>query len=639
VNHSSSVRPLLTMLGAFCLMLMVMALNPALTQAGAATIGDNSPIHGASALSGEVPGQTAPEANPTGQNCTYTQGYWKNHEENWPVTSLVVGNTTYTQAELLAIFNRSAGGDATYILAHQLIAAKLNIANGADPSSVSQAVASADTWLIAHPLGSKPKNPARAEGIALSVILDDFNNGRIGPGHCDSNPNPAPTATPQPPTATPEPPTATPEPSPTATVPPPPQNISGRVWQENRTPDGLRSDEEPAVAGVLVRLYDAGNNPLGSTTTNGDGAYSFNGLTTSSSGVTYYVEIDESNFASTGALFNLALTTQNAAGVSEDRDSDYPVAAPHRLEVVLMPGADATSIDAGVYVQAQSCTVGLDLYYVLDLSGSMDLGYGMDSQGNSITKLQAAAKAIQHTNQMIYSWNNGSRVGLLTFYGNAGGTQVSSFVDQNLELLTLNDPFDPGNTHYNNFQNILPQLGANGTTPTAAALEVAYRRLSDSWDSNHVPVIILITDGVPTVNGDNPLGPPNPFDYNGYSGYLFNDADVQGVTVRDGMGGFRSIADVRTSGMPYVFAGGVNLFAGDPVADAMDQANDAMMFGPPGLNIHGVAIQSQFSGDIFNDGLIEYVSAGVGNGIFADSENLNELTADLEAAVAQSSCD
>jgi hypothetical protein len=75
-------------------------------------------------------------------------------------------------------------GDATYILAHQLIAAKLNILSGADNSAVADIIANADEWLIANPLGSKPDGPVRQEGIAMAGILDQYNNGIIGPGHC-----------------------------------------------------------------------------------------------------------------------------------------------------------------------------------------------------------------------------------------------------------------------------------------------------------------------------------------------------------------------------------------------------------------------------------------------------------------------
>jgi uncharacterized repeat protein (TIGR01451 family) len=121
----------------------------------------------------------------TANNCTYTQGYWKNHPDAWPVENITIGGVTYTQAEAIAIFNTEPDGDATYILAHQLIAAKLNILNGADPSAVATTIDQADDWLTTHPLGSDPPHPDREQAIVLSETLDDYNNGLIGPGHCD----------------------------------------------------------------------------------------------------------------------------------------------------------------------------------------------------------------------------------------------------------------------------------------------------------------------------------------------------------------------------------------------------------------------------------------------------------------------
>src|SRR5262245_61381251 len=70
--------------------------------------------------------------------CPLSQGYWKNHPGVWPLRSLVLGNATnpdhtYTQGELLALLQTAARGDASVILADQLIAAKLNVANGSNP--------------------------------------------------------------------------------------------------------------------------------------------------------------------------------------------------------------------------------------------------------------------------------------------------------------------------------------------------------------------------------------------------------------------------------------------------------------------------------------------------------------------------
>ena len=134
------------------------------------------------------------------QNCTYTQGYWKNHgagachsgnnADVWPAGSLTLGTVNYTAAQLCAIFNQPAEGNGLTSLAHQLIAAKLNIAQGAvAPAAVAQAIADADALiggLVAPPIGAGSLAPAVTSG--LTNTLDQFNNGVTGPGHCGATP-------------------------------------------------------------------------------------------------------------------------------------------------------------------------------------------------------------------------------------------------------------------------------------------------------------------------------------------------------------------------------------------------------------------------------------------------------------------
>lgn len=118
-------------------------------------------------------------------NCTFTQGYWKNHPSAWPVTSLTVGTVVYTQAELLSILGQSVRGNGLVSLAHQLIAAKLNVANGADPSVISATIAVVDALiggLVVPPVGSGFLSPSSTS--SYTQVLDDYNNGIIGPGHC-----------------------------------------------------------------------------------------------------------------------------------------------------------------------------------------------------------------------------------------------------------------------------------------------------------------------------------------------------------------------------------------------------------------------------------------------------------------------
>jgi hypothetical protein len=134
---------------------------------------------------------TSPCVPPPG--CTYTQGFWKTHGpiptgnnvNEWPVTGLTLGTVAYTDLELLSIFNTPAGGNGLISLAHQLMAAKLNVANGADGTSVAAAIAAADALignLIVPPVGAGSLPPSATS--SLTGTLDSFNNGLIGPGHC-----------------------------------------------------------------------------------------------------------------------------------------------------------------------------------------------------------------------------------------------------------------------------------------------------------------------------------------------------------------------------------------------------------------------------------------------------------------------
>ena len=134
-----------------------------------------------------------PTATPDVNNCTYTTGYWKNHPEAWPVEEITIGGLTFAKEVAITFLETPPGDDATYILARQLIPAKLNVLKGADPSAVEATITGADNWLGEHPLGSDPSNPDRDRGIALAGMLDEYNNGVIGPGHCGDE-----TATPTP---------------------------------------------------------------------------------------------------------------------------------------------------------------------------------------------------------------------------------------------------------------------------------------------------------------------------------------------------------------------------------------------------------------------------------------------------------
>ena len=122
----------------------------------------------------------------THEVCRFTLGYWKNHSSAWPVSSLKLGNVTYTKAQLLLILGQPSLGNGLSILAHQLIAAKLNVYLSAPPAGIASAIVAADAMignLICRPItgwGSL----SSASTNSLSIQLDDFNNGKTSGDSC-----------------------------------------------------------------------------------------------------------------------------------------------------------------------------------------------------------------------------------------------------------------------------------------------------------------------------------------------------------------------------------------------------------------------------------------------------------------------
>ena len=121
--------------------------------------------------------------------CARGQGFWKNHPSGWPVSTLTLGSQTYTESELLAVSRtppaQQSGTDASLILARQLVAAKLNTANGSDPTTIGTTVADADGLLATF--GDKlPYGVERSSSLGQSMVSDAdllrrYNSGRHTP--------------------------------------------------------------------------------------------------------------------------------------------------------------------------------------------------------------------------------------------------------------------------------------------------------------------------------------------------------------------------------------------------------------------------------------------------------------------------
>ena len=118
--------------------------------------------------------------------CPLTIGYWKNHANKWGASSLTLGSQTYTKTELLALFKLPVSGDASINLAHQLIAAKLNLLNGAVGTPISASITAADALLAGQsgklPYKIHPSTALGAQMVARAAELDNFNRGKLTNG-------------------------------------------------------------------------------------------------------------------------------------------------------------------------------------------------------------------------------------------------------------------------------------------------------------------------------------------------------------------------------------------------------------------------------------------------------------------------
>ncbi len=128
---------------------------------------------------------TTTTAPPTTDQCPEGSGFWKTHPELWPVSSLTLGSQAYAQAELLTLLTARVGGDASLLLARKLIPAKLNIANGSDPTPIAATIADADGLLSDFagklPYGVDASSATKRAMMHDASILATYNGGALTP--------------------------------------------------------------------------------------------------------------------------------------------------------------------------------------------------------------------------------------------------------------------------------------------------------------------------------------------------------------------------------------------------------------------------------------------------------------------------
>jgi len=122
--------------------------------------------------------------------CPLTQGFWKNHfPGSWPssviANGLKIGSKTYTADQLETnLQTPPKGGNALLVLSHQLIAAKLNILNGSNPTPIAATITQADAAIDGLDINNHFVHAGSSLGqqmTALADTLDSFNSSNLTP--------------------------------------------------------------------------------------------------------------------------------------------------------------------------------------------------------------------------------------------------------------------------------------------------------------------------------------------------------------------------------------------------------------------------------------------------------------------------
>lgn len=132
---------------------------------------------------------------PCAGGCTLTPGYWKTHSQLGPApydpawlnlgpaqeqTTFFLSSDTW-----YGVFWTAPKGNPYYILAHAYMAAKLNILDGASTTpAVVSAISFAETFFSTYTPEMKLTGEVKEMVLFYATLLDNYNNGLVGPGHC-----------------------------------------------------------------------------------------------------------------------------------------------------------------------------------------------------------------------------------------------------------------------------------------------------------------------------------------------------------------------------------------------------------------------------------------------------------------------
>ena len=180
----------------------------------------------------------------------------------------------------------------------------------------------------------------------------------------------------------------------------------------------------------------------------------------------------------------------------------------------------------------------------------------------------------------------------------------------------LTDDFTALDTELDGFS--VNDIELFASSPTALALHAALDTLLLESDPTHVPVVVLITDGVPNVDilGNGPV----EYDF----------TEVNPIQLEDGLGGFLPSIDVALLGTENPDLG---TWDGEVLANVMDQV-DQLALAFPDVQLYSIALQGD---PLFNEDFLDY-GTSVAGGSNSSALNTDQAVTAMALINAGLSC-
>ncbi len=237
-------------------------------------------------------------------------------------------------------------------------------------------------------------------------------------------------------------------------------SLGNFVWKDNNI-NGVQDDGTTGVDGIEIKLYDNGNNYLGSKFTDANGAYLFEDLP---NGI-YYIEVD-------GIPSECQLTYPDLGG-NDETDSDVNKSTGQSGTYTLSGGTNELSVDIGLY----TCPV-------------VEINPIADVCADATNMASVTVSTVDLGGSYVYTWDFGAGATPATATGVGPHTITYSTVGTKTVSLSTSSADCPESTHSENFEIFAPTpVDITGTSTASLGVDYTFNATdivgaTYTWDTD-----------------------------------------------------------------------------------------------------------------------------------------------------------